>query len=147
MSARLGPLGRREFFPRLQEHSRRLSGALERVAEGRQRNQGFLSGMLRGVSNPCEGSKIRTFLFRSRLVCSSLLHLRCSGKVDSPNYLALCAFSEGLHRAGPLRQGFLCRVQGNLGASYIRSHKIYGKPYGSLVSQAPRTGPMQPLRS
>jgi hypothetical protein len=32
------------------------------VAEGRQRNRGFFSGMLRGVSDPCEGSKILIFL-------------------------------------------------------------------------------------
>jgi hypothetical protein len=40
----------------------------------------FFSGMLRGVSNACEGSKILTYLFRTRLVCSSLLHLRSSWK-------------------------------------------------------------------
>jgi hypothetical protein len=39
------------------------------VAEGRQRNRGFFSGMLRGVSNPCEGSKMLTFLYRPPLVC------------------------------------------------------------------------------
>jgi hypothetical protein len=44
-------------------------GCLER---GRQRNRGFFSGMVRGVSDPREGSKMLTFLFRSRLVCSSL---------------------------------------------------------------------------
>jgi hypothetical protein len=33
---------------------------------------------VRGVSNPREGSKILTFLFRPRLVYSSLLHLRTS---------------------------------------------------------------------
>jgi hypothetical protein len=33
------------------------------------------------VSNPHEGSKILTLLFRPRLVCSSLLHLRSSWKV------------------------------------------------------------------
>jgi len=31
--------------------------------------RGFSSGMVRGVSNACEGSKILTFLFRTRLVC------------------------------------------------------------------------------
>ena len=40
--------------------------------------RGFFSGMLRGVSNPGEGSEILSFLFRSRLVYSSLLHLRSS---------------------------------------------------------------------
>jgi hypothetical protein len=50
------------------------------VAEGRQRNRGFFSDLVRGVSDPREGSLILTFLFRSRLVCSSLLHLRGSWK-------------------------------------------------------------------
>jgi hypothetical protein len=40
--------------------------------------RGFFSGMVRGVSNPREGSEILTFLFGPRLVCSSLLHLRGS---------------------------------------------------------------------
>jgi hypothetical protein len=39
------------------------------VAEGRQRNRGFFSGMVRVVSNPREGLKILTCLFRSRVVC------------------------------------------------------------------------------
>jgi hypothetical protein len=34
------------------------------VAEDRQRNRGFFSGMLRGVSILREGSKILSFLFR-----------------------------------------------------------------------------------
>ena len=53
------------------------------MAQGRQRNQGFFIGMVRGVSNACEGSKILTFLYRPRLVCSSLLHLLSSWKVNS----------------------------------------------------------------
>jgi hypothetical protein len=44
----------------------------------RQRNRQFFSGMVRGVSDACEGSKILTFLFRPPLVCSSLLDLRGS---------------------------------------------------------------------
>ena len=44
----------------------------------RQRNRQFFSGMARGVSDACEGSKILTFLFRPRPVCSSLLHLLSS---------------------------------------------------------------------
>jgi len=56
-----------------------MSGAA--LAEGR----GFFSGMVRGVSNACEGSKISTFLFRA-LVYSSLLHLRTSWKVNSANF-------------------------------------------------------------
>ena len=40
--------------------------------------RGFFSGMLRGVSNACEGSKILFVLYRFRLVCSSLLHLLSS---------------------------------------------------------------------
>jgi hypothetical protein len=38
--------------------------------------KGFCSGMVRGVSNTREGSKILSFLFGSSLVRSSLLHLR-----------------------------------------------------------------------
>ena len=72
------------------------------VTQGRQRNRGFFSGMLRGVSNPREASKILSFLLRPRLVCSSLLHLRRSGKVDSANYFALTAFLE-VHIASVLR--------------------------------------------
>jgi hypothetical protein len=64
------------------------------VTRGRQRNRGFFSDLVRGVSNAREGSKILTLLFRSRLVCSSLLHLRCSGKVNSANYFAMMEFSE-----------------------------------------------------
>jgi hypothetical protein len=33
------------------------------VVEGRQRNGGFFSSMLRGVSNPRKGSKIPKFLY------------------------------------------------------------------------------------
>jgi hypothetical protein len=116
------------------------------LGRDRQRNRGFFSDLVRGVSSPREGSKILSFLYRPRLVCSSLLHLRSSWKVNSADF-AITEFYEVVHRAVPMRQGFLCRVQGNLGASYIRSHKISGKSYGSLVSQAHRTGPMQPLRS
>ncbi len=60
----------------------------------RQRNRTFFRSMIRGVSNPREGSKILSFLFRSRVVCSSLLHLLLSCKVNPANYFALCAFSE-----------------------------------------------------
>jgi hypothetical protein len=35
------------------------------VAEGRQRNRGFFSDLLRGVSDPREGSEILFFLFRT----------------------------------------------------------------------------------
>jgi hypothetical protein len=41
------------------------------VAEDRQRNREFFSDLVRGVASAREGSKILTFLFRSRLVCSS----------------------------------------------------------------------------
>ena len=61
--------------------------------QDRQRNRGFFSGMIRGVSNAREGSKILTFFYWPRRVCSSLLHLRSSWKVNSRN-VALCAFSE-----------------------------------------------------
>ena len=60
----------------------RIGGEEIRVSKGdyvdRQRNRGFFSGMVRGVSDPREGTKILTFLFRPRLVCSPLLHLRSS---------------------------------------------------------------------
>jgi len=39
------------------------------VAEGRQRNRGFFSDLVRHVSIPRQGSKILTFLSRPRLVC------------------------------------------------------------------------------
>jgi hypothetical protein len=55
--------------------------------------RGFFSGLVRGVSNACEGSKILTFPFRPRLMCSSLLHLRSSWKGCSANF-ALTAFFE-----------------------------------------------------
>ena len=89
----LGPLGRRESAPRLQRRLRRLSGAMEHLGRDRQRNRGFFSGMGRSVSDPREGLKILTFLFRSPLVCSSLLHIRSSWKVNSSNF-AITAFSE-----------------------------------------------------
>jgi hypothetical protein len=53
------------------------------------RNRGFFSGLVRGVSNAREGSKIPTFLFRSRVMCSSFLHLRSSWNVNSANYFAV----------------------------------------------------------
>jgi len=80
------------------------------VTRDRYRNGGLFSGMVRGVSSPREGSEILTFLLRSRLVCSPLLHLRSSWKVNSANYFALRAFCEGLHSGGPMRQGFLCDI-------------------------------------
>jgi hypothetical protein len=36
----------------------------EDLGRDRQRNWGYFSGMFRGVSNPREGSKILTYLFR-----------------------------------------------------------------------------------
>jgi hypothetical protein len=50
--------------------------------------------MLRGVSSAREGSKILTFLFQSRVVCCSFLHLLCSWEDNSANYFALMEFSE-----------------------------------------------------
>jgi hypothetical protein len=44
----------------------------------------FFSGLARGMSSPPEGSKILTFLSRPRVVCSSLLYLLSSWKVNSP---------------------------------------------------------------
>jgi hypothetical protein len=37
--------------------------------------RGFFSGMVKGVSNAREGSKILTFLFRPRLVCRARSHI------------------------------------------------------------------------
>ena len=54
----------------------------------RQRNRGFFSGMLRGMSDPREGSKILTFPFRPRLVCSSFVHLRSAWKVISQKFVS-----------------------------------------------------------
>jgi len=62
---------------------------MEHLGRDRQRNRGFFSGLVRGVSNPREGSKILTFLFRSRMVCSSLLR---SWKVNIANNSALREF-------------------------------------------------------
>jgi hypothetical protein len=45
------------------------------MGRDQQRNRGFFSGLVRGVSSPREGSKILSFLNRSRLVRSPLLHL------------------------------------------------------------------------
>jgi hypothetical protein len=67
------------------------------VAEGRQRNRGFFSAMVRGVSNAREGLKILIFLSRPPLVCSSLLHRRSSWKGDSQKFAGR-GFSELLHR-------------------------------------------------
>jgi len=52
----------------------------------RQRNRGFFSGMVRGVSDPREGSKNLTFLSQPRMVCSSVLHLRSSWKANCPKF-------------------------------------------------------------
>jgi hypothetical protein len=55
----------------------------------------FFSGLARGMSSPPEGSKILTFLSRPRVVCSSLLHLLSSWKVNSPqSNFHSTAFSE-----------------------------------------------------
>jgi hypothetical protein len=79
------------------------------LGRGRQRNREFFSGLLRVVSDPREGSKILIFLSRPRLVCSSLLHLRSSWKVNAKKF-TLCAFSEVLHSTSPMRQGLLCGI-------------------------------------
>jgi hypothetical protein len=63
------------------------------VTRDRYRNGGLFSGMVRGVSHPCEGSKMLSFLFRPRVVCSSLLYLRSSWKVNCANFRCT-AFSE-----------------------------------------------------
>ena len=116
------------------------------LGRDRQRNRGFFSGMLRGVSNPREGSKILTFLFGPRLVCSSLLHLLSSWKVNTANYFALCAFSEVMHSPGPMRQGFLCSIGGS--RLYVHRTLIIpaGRICGSSVGQGHKTGLMWLLR-
>jgi hypothetical protein len=63
------------------------------VTRGRQRNRGFFSGMVRVVSNAREGSRIKSFLYQPRLVCSSPLHLRSAWTVNSANF-AFTEFSE-----------------------------------------------------
>jgi hypothetical protein len=100
LSCWLGPLGRRESAPRLQRRLRRLWRLGSIVTRGRQRNRGFFSDLVRGVSSPREGSKILSFLFRPLLACSSLLHLRCSGKVNCANF-RFTAFSEVQGSSGP----------------------------------------------
>src|SRR5215211_929039 len=54
--------------------------------------------MIRGVSEPCRGTKILTFLFRSSLVCSSLLHLRSSQNLPSAKFGCSRQFSEASTR-------------------------------------------------
>jgi hypothetical protein len=51
-----------------------------------RRMRGVFSGTIRGVSDPHEGSKSLSFLFRTQLVCSSLLHLRSSFKPNCPKF-------------------------------------------------------------
>ena len=80
------------------------------LGRDRQRNRRFFSGILRGVSGAREGSKILSFLFRLRLWCSSLLHPRSSGKVNSA-MLTSCACSEVLHSPSPMRQDFSCGIR------------------------------------
>jgi hypothetical protein len=63
------------------------------VAQGRQSNQEFFSRMVRGVSDPREGSKTITFLYRPRLMCSALLHSPKLGEGEfCENYFALTEF-------------------------------------------------------
>jgi hypothetical protein len=62
---------------------------MEHQGRVRQRKRGFFSGILRAVSNAREGSKILSFLYRPRLVCSSLLNLRCSWKGCSARFACM----------------------------------------------------------
>jgi hypothetical protein len=72
------------------------------VAEGWQRNRGFFSDLVRRVSIPREGSKILTLLYRPRLVCYSLLHLRSSWKRFSPKFGdELLRLIDNVRRAAP----------------------------------------------
>jgi hypothetical protein len=73
LSARLGPWavdGSFVSYKGLLKMPLRSYGCLGRDWH---RNRGFCSALVRGVSHPCEGSKILSFLFRPRLVCNSLL--------------------------------------------------------------------------
>ena len=81
------------------------------VGRDRQRNRAFLSGMLRGVSSPSEGSKILSFVFRPRLVYSSLLHLRTSWKENSANFAFTVLRSSFTSRAAlPWCSDVLCAL-------------------------------------
>jgi hypothetical protein len=97
---------------------------MEHQGRDRQRNRALFSGMVRGVSNPHEGSRILFFLFRSPLDYDSLLQLRSSCKVNSANYFALCVFSEVLHRPGPMRQGSLCGIGDSKHCLHTSSAKL-----------------------
>ena len=57
----------------------------------------FSRDRIRGVSHPHEVSKMLTFPFRPRLVCSSLLHLRSSQKVNSRKFDLARAAAPCLH--------------------------------------------------
>jgi hypothetical protein len=67
------------------------------LGRDRQRNWESFSSMVRGVSDLYEGSKILFFLYRSRLVCTSLLHLPSSW--NSANF-GFTEFSEVRERPG-----------------------------------------------
>jgi hypothetical protein len=72
---------------------------------GRQRNQVFLSTILRGVSILREGSKILSFLFRPRLVRSSFLHLQSSWKVKSQKFApGICSWHHDTYKRAPAGQ-------------------------------------------
>jgi hypothetical protein len=73
---------------------------MEHLGRDRQRNRGLLIGMVRGMSDPREGSKILSFLFRSPLVCSLLLHLRSSCKVNCANFAARVQYAHLTARIG-----------------------------------------------
>ena len=102
------PPGRRGYAPRLQRPSSGFKG-LWISGAGSAEQQGILQRHSQGCVGPSRGPKILSFLFRPRLVCSLLLHLRSSWKVKTANF-ALCVFSRVLHSSGPMRHGFLCNV-------------------------------------
>jgi len=66
----------------------------------------LFSGLVGGMSDPLKGSKILTFLFRSRLVCSLLLHLQRLGMGRTANF-ALAEFSEVISQELHLSAHFL----------------------------------------
>ena len=92
----------------------------------------MFSGMVRGVSNACEGSKIITFLFQPQLVRSSLLHLLRLWKVNSANF-ALTAFSKVRNKVvkilqlsdAPAPYTRVCCVHHMLRGRYVKARDRY----------------------
>jgi hypothetical protein len=77
---------------------------------GSAEEPGILKRHAQGCVGPSRGLEDSNLPLSARLVCSALLHFRSSWKVNSRNYFALCAFSEGLHSPSSRQQGFLCGI-------------------------------------